>query len=101
MIDNNILMTQEEDNYLEELNNSSELSHKSIIFNKEFNVESMSNPVEFLPKYQQNAIHQKTCNEQCLSCCGDICIGFSCVFGICGCSNCCCAYQLPTSYGND
>jgi len=87
-----------EGTYLDEgSSNASDIREE--IFSSTFAVERMINPVGFLPRYQQNQMMQPTCNEQCLSCCGDLCMNCSAPFGCCGCT-CCCGYFLPTSYGN-
>lgn len=84
--------------YLDEVSSDAS-DQKEQIFSSHFAVAQLNDPVSYLPKYQQNQIATTTCNEQCLSCCGDICVSCAMPFGCCGCS-CCCMYQLPTSYGN-
>lgn len=59
-------------------------------------MEALINPVSYLPQYEQQRVYQPTCNEQCLNCCGNLCMVCAAPCGLCGCT--CCAYQLPTSY---
>lgn len=75
-----------------------EEDHQEEIFGGAFGVDPMVNPVQFLPKYSQSRQIEPTCNEQCLSSCGSLCLLCSAPCGLCGC-NCCCGYLLPTSYG--
>lgn len=83
--------------YLAHDSDSIESEINEEIFNQKFKVEPLIDPVSFLPQYEQQRRYEPTCNEQCLNCCGNICMICAAPCGLCGCT--CCAYKLPTSYG--
>ena len=88
-------------NHNEYLEGSSHDSHRNdtAIFGADFMVHSMLDPKSFLSKYHAAVVHEPTCNEQCLTTCGDICQTCSPLCGFLGCANCCCLYMLPTATG--
>lgn len=55
----------------------------------------MSNPTEYIPKYNQNNVEVDNCMATCQSCCGEICLLLGSIFPIC-CMKCC-VYELQTS----